>query len=183
MSIQDWLDRLRTGAQRARRAHRSARDLHDAYSLYTAANREWLSAFRHLTIEMAPHLAAATRLRFALQLAYLDRRDVRFLHLVSTAPERLMATASLAVFVGSVDQCWTGKDDTALNRLRPDYLELCAMITAVKAAAEKGVEGFSEHLDAVSKTERCLALLNAFRHEAERIEREMWSLSIAGSRH
>lgn len=175
MSIRDWLDRLRAGAKRAGRGRGSTRDLREAYSQYTAANREWLSAFRNLTIEMAPHLDAATRLRFALQLAYLDRRDVRFLHLVSTAPERLTTTGSLADFVGSVDQCWTGKDDTALNRLRPDYQELCAMIATVKAKAEVGVEGFSEHLDAVSKTERCLALLNAFRREAERIERAMWS--------
>jgi hypothetical protein len=175
VTIRDWLDRLRAGPRRARRGRGSARDLREAYSRYTAANREWLSAFRDLTIEMAPHLDAATRLRFALQLAYLDRRDVRFLHLLSTAPERLMTTGSLAECVGSVDQCWTGKDDTALNRLRPDYQELCAMIAAVKAKAEEGVEGFSEHLDAVSKTERCLALLSAFRHKAERIEREMWS--------
>jgi len=49
------------------------------------------------------------------------------------------------------------------------------MIAAVKAKAEKGVAGFSEHLETVSKTEPCLGLLNAFRQEVEHIERELWS--------
>jgi len=175
MTIRDWLDRVRRSAKPARKGPRTARCLREAYSRYTAANREWLSAFRDLTVEMAPHLAAAARLRFSLQLAYLDRRDFRFQHLVDNAPERLKSDGGLSEVVGAVDQCWSGEDDAALNRLRPDYQELCAMIASVKAKAEECVEGFSDHLNAVSQTERCLALLNAFRQEVERIEREVWS--------
>lgn len=175
MTIRDWFNRARASAKRERRGYRSAPDLAEAYSQYTAANREWLSAFRDLAIEMAPPLSAAIRLRFSLQLAYLDRRDLRFEYLRDSAPARLRSNGSLSEFVGSIDRCWSADDDAALNRLRPDYQELCAMIATVKAKAEEGIEGFSEHLDAVSKTERCLALLNGFRHEAERIERETWS--------
>jgi len=175
MTIRDWLDRIRRNAGRAQKGPRTARCVREAYSQYTAANREWLSAFRDLTIEMAPHLAAAARLRFSLQLAYLDRCDFRFHHLLDNAPARLKSKGNLSEFAGSIDQCWSGEDDASLNRLRPDYQELCAMIACVKAKAEEAGDGFSEHLDAVSKTEHCLALLNAFRQEVERIEREVWS--------
>lgn len=175
MTIRDWFNRARAGAKRIQRGPRSVPDLHEAYSQYSAANRAWLSAFRDLAIEMVPHLAAAIRLRFSLQLAYLDRRDLRFEYLRDSAPARWRSNETLSEFVDSIDRFWSADDDAALNRLRPDYQELCAMIATVKAKAEEGVEGFSEHLDAVSKTERCLALLNGFRHEAERIERETWS--------
>jgi len=175
MTISDWLDRVRGSAPRPRNGPRTAGDLRKAYSRYTAANREWLSAFRDLAIEMAPHLAAAARLRFSLQLAYLDRRDSRFEYLLHTVPERLRSNGGLSEFVSSIDRCWSAEDDVALHRLRPDYQELCAMIAAVKAKAEKGVAGFSEHLETVSKTEPCLGLLNAFRQEVEHIERELWS--------
>jgi hypothetical protein len=175
MTIWDWLDRVRGSAKGVRRGPRTERSLRAAYSQYAAANREWLSAFRDLTVEMAPHLAVATRLRFSLQLAYLDRRDFRFEYLLETAPERLKPNGNLSEFVGAVDQGWSGDDEATLRRQRPDYDELCAMIASVKAKAEEKAEGFSEHLDAVSKSERCLALLNAFQKEAERIEREVWS--------
>jgi hypothetical protein len=175
MTIKDWLDRADEMAQRPRKGPRTAGDLRDGYSRYTAANREWLSAFRDLAIETGPELAAAARLRFSLQLAYLDRRDSRFDYLLRNVPERLRSDGSLSEFVASIDQRWSAEDDIALHRLRPDYQELCAMIAAIKAKAEEGVTGFSEHLEAVSKTERCLELLNAFRQEVERIERERWS--------
>jgi len=48
-------------------------------------------------------------------------------------------------------------------------------LAPVKATAEEGVAGFSEHLEAVSKTEGCLGLLNAFRQKIQRAERELWS--------
>jgi len=175
MTIDNWLTLVRGSAQRPRKGPRTAKDLREAYSQYTAANREWLSAFRDLTIEMAPHLAAAARLRFSLQLAYLDRRDSRFEYFVHAMPERLRFNEGLSEFVSSIDRCWSAEDDVAVHRLRPDYQELCAMIAAVKAKAEEGVEGFSEHLEAVSKTQCCLGLLNAFRQEVERVERELWS--------
>jgi len=175
MTINDWLDRVRGSAQRPRKGPRTAGDLREAYSQYTAANREWLSAFRDLAIEMAPHLAAAARLRFSLQLAYLDRRDSRFEYLLHAVPERLRSNGGLSEFVSSIDRCWSAEDDVALHRLRPDYQELSAMIAAVKTKAEEGVEGLSEHLEAVSKTERCLGFLNTFRQEVERVERELWS--------
>ena len=176
MSVKDWLGRARESAGERRNGARTAGGLREAYSQYAEANREWLSAFRDLAIEMAPHLAAAARLRFSLQLAYLDRRDSRFDHLIRNAPDRLRSDASLSEFVASIDRCWSAEDDAALHRLRPDYQELCAMIAAVKAKAGEGVEGFSQHLEAVSKTERCLGLLNAFRQDVERIERELWSM-------
>ena len=175
MTVNDWLTRVRGSAQRPRKGPRTAGDLRKAYSRYTAANREWLSAFRDLAIEMAPHLAAAARLRFSLQLAYLDRRDSRFEYLAHTMPERLRLDGGLSEFASSIDWCWSAEDDVALHRLRPDYQELCAMIAAVEAKAEEGVAGFSEHLEAVSKTEGCLGLLNAFQQEVERVERELWS--------
>jgi hypothetical protein len=158
----------------ARKGLRTTRCLREAYSKYTAANREWLRAFRDLTIEMAPRVAAAARLRFSLQLIYLDRQAARFGHLLDTVPERLKTDGSLSEFVSSIDRCWRTEDEAALHRLRPEYQELVAMIGSVKAKAEEGVEGFSEHLEAVSKTERCLGLLNVFRQDVERIERELW---------
>ena len=157
MTIRDWFNRARAGAKRIQRGPRSVPDLDEAYSQYSAANRA-LSAFRDLAIEMVPHLAAAIRLRFSLQLAYLDRRDSRFEYLHHTVPERLRSNGGLSEFVSSIDRCWSAEDDVALHRLRPDYQELCAMIAAVKAKAEKGVAGFSEHLEAVSRTEPCLGL-------------------------
>ena len=175
MTVRDWLHRVRGSAKTVRKGPRTARCLREAYTRYAAANREWLSAFGDLTVEMAPHLAAAARLRFSLQLAYLDRRDFRFQHLAENAPERLKSDGGLAEFIGAVDRCWSGEDDAALNRLRPDYQELSAMIASVKAKAEECVDGFSDHLNAVSQTERCLALLNTFRREIERIERDVWS--------
>jgi len=77
MTIKNWRTRLRGSAQQPHKGPRTAGNLREAYSQYTAANRAWLSALRDLAIEMAPHLAAAARLRFSLQLAYFDRRDSR----------------------------------------------------------------------------------------------------------
>jgi hypothetical protein len=174
MRIKDWLDRPRESARERRKGPRTSGNPREAYSQYTAANRAWLSALRDLAIEMAPHLAAAARLRFSLQLAYLDRRDSRFEYLLRNAPERLRSDGSLSEFVASIDRRWSAEDDVALQRQRPDHEDLCAMIAAVKAKAEEGAEGFSEHLQAVSKTEHCLGLLNVFRQDVERIERELW---------
>ena len=174
-AILGWLNRVRGNAGRARKDLRSVRRLRAAYAQYTAANWEWLGAFRDLTIEMAPRLDAAARLKFSLQLAYLDRRDLRLQHLLDQAPGRLRSNGSLSEFVGAVDQCWFDEDEGLLGRLRPDYRGLCAMVASVKAKAEEETMGFKEHLDAVSRTERCLELLNAFRREVTRIEREVWS--------
>ena len=99
MTIRDWFNRARAGAKRVRRGRRSVPDVREAYLRYTAANRAWLSAFRDLAIEMAPLLAAAIRLRFSLQLAYLDRRDLRFEYLRDSAPERLRPNGRLSDFV------------------------------------------------------------------------------------
>lgn len=176
MILWNWLGGIRGSAKGVRKRDRVERSVREAYSQYAAANREWLSAFRDLTVEMAPQFAVAARLRFSLQLAYLDRRDFRFEYLLDTAPERLKSNGTLSEFIGSVDQCWSETDEAALTRQRPDYQELCAMISSVKAKAEDKVEGLSEHLDAVSKTERCLGLLNTFRSEVERAERKLWSL-------
>jgi len=156
MTIDNWLTLVRGSAQRPRKGPRTAKDLREAYSQYTAANREWLSAFRDLAIEMAPHLAAAARLRFSLQLAYFDRRDSRFEYLLRNAPERLRSDASLSEFAASIDRRWSAEDDVALHRLRPDYQELCAMIAAVKAKADEEVAGFSEHLEAVTRPKAAL---------------------------
>jgi hypothetical protein len=175
MTLRDWLGGIRGSAKGARKRDRTERSLREAYSQYATANREWLSAFRDLTIEMAPHLADAARLRFSLQLIYLDRQAARLQHLLDSAPERLRSDGSLSEFVGSIDRCWSAEDEAALNVQRPDYQELCAMVATVKAKAEERVEGFSEHLEVVSKTERCLGLLDAFRQDVERIEREVWS--------
>ncbi len=49
------------------------------------------------------------------------------------------------------------------------------MIGSVRARAGETVEGFREHLDAVSNSERSVALLNTFRREVERIEQDVWS--------
>ncbi len=174
-SIWDLLDRARALANRPRTPRRSARGLREAYGRYTAANRDWLSALRDVTIEMAPHLDTAARLRFSLQIAYLDRRDARFRHLMDRVPHRLTSRASLSQLIGAVDQCWSENDEAALRRLRPDYGELCAMIAAVKRKAEGGSDGFKAHLDAVTKTDRSAALLDAFRRKVEEIEREVWS--------
>jgi hypothetical protein len=174
-TISGWLNRVRGSASRVRKGARSARRLRAAYSQYAAANRNWLCAFRDLAVEIAPRLGAATRLKFSLQLAYLDRRDIRLHHLLDHAPDRLRPNGSLSDFVGAVDQCWSEEDEGLLGRLRPDYRELCAMVASVKAKAEEEVMGFREHLDAVSKTERSLELLNAFQRDVERIEREVWS--------
>jgi hypothetical protein len=175
VSILGWLARLRGMAARTRKRPRTARCLREAYSQYTAANRDWLSALRDLTIEMVPHLEAAIRLRFSLQLAYLDRRDIRVQHLLEHRPERLRSNGNLSDFVDAVDRCWSEDDELLLSRLRPEYCELCAMIGSVRARAEETVEGFREHLDAVSNSERSVVLLNTFRHEVERIERNLWS--------
>jgi len=48
-------------------------------------------------------------------------------------------------------------------------------VAPVKATAEEGVAGFSEHLEAVSRAEGCFGLLNAFRQKIQRAERELWS--------
>jgi hypothetical protein len=147
----------------------------DAYVQYAAAKRAWLSGLRDLAIEMAPHLESPARLRFSLQLAYLDRDDVRFEYLLENAPERLKTAGSLAEFVGSVDTGWSDEDEALLGRLRPEYQELCAMIASVKAKAEEPATEFSDHLTLVSKTERSIELLTAFRREIERLERDVWS--------
>ena len=155
------------------------RRIHDfnckVWAEYVSANRDWLRGFRDLAVEMAPDFAAATRLRFSLQLAYLDRRDFRFDYLLAAAPTRLQSAGRLAEFANAVDKDWSEEDEAALHSVRPDYQELCAMIAAVKAKAEEPIEGLSEHLDAVSKTDRCLTLLNAFRQEVARIERDVWT--------
>ena len=175
MSIPGWLARLRGMAGRTRKRPRTTRCLREAYSQYTAANRDWLSALRDLTIEIVPRFEAATRLRFSLQLAYLDRRDVRVRHLLEHRPERLRSNGSLSDFVDAVDRCWSEDDEALLTRLRPEYHELCAMIGSVRARAGETVEGFREHLDAVSNSESSVALLNTFRREVERIEQDVWS--------
>ncbi len=172
MRIWDWLSRGLGRTKGMRSGRRTARSLREAYARYATANRKWLSAFRDLTIEIAPHFSAAARLRFSLQLAYLDRSDCRVEYLLDTSPERLATGGHLSELVASVDRGWSEADEAALTRQRPEYQELCAMIASVKAKAEENVAGFTEHLDAVSKTDRCLALLDAFRQEVARIERE-----------
>jgi hypothetical protein len=168
MTIDDWLTRVRgSGSLRTL----TAKDLHEAYSQYSGephgCPRFAISRSRWCRIAaVRAEILAPARLP-------LDRRDSRFeycpRHARTIEINRGRSEREL------IDRCWSAEDDVALHRLRPDYQELSAMIAAVKTKAEEGVEGFSEHLEAVSKTERCLGLLNTFRQEVERVGRELWS--------
>lgn len=147
-----------------------SKPLREAYSSYNMANRRWLEQFCDLTIKMKPELEAVARLKFGIQLAYLDRRDARFEYLSSVHPERLHRSSDLTAFVGSVDASWREEDTLALSHRSPQYRQLEATIDHLLSEDPQRSDLFREQLAAASSTQEYADLLKEFMREINVIE-------------
>lgn len=144
--------------------------LREAYYSYTAANRRWLEQWRNLLIRTRPELDAVARLKFSIQFAYVDRRDLRFEYLSSAYPERFETSRDLTAFIGSVDRHWSQADTTVLSDSSAEYRQIQRDIERLLSEGQQTNDRFGEHLNAVSQTQEYAELLSQFVQEIRAIE-------------
>lgn len=144
--------------------------LREAYYSHTAANRRWLEQWRDLLIRTRPELDAVARCKFAIQFAYLDRRDLRFEYLSRVHPERFETSRDLTAFVGSVDRHWSQSDTAVLSDSSAEYRQIQRDIERLLSEGQQTNDRFGEHLNAVSQTQEYTELLNRFVQEIRVIE-------------
>ena len=102
------------------------------YTEYADAQRTWQRSLNDAIVSARAEFTQLAQLSAELQLAMIDRAEVRFRYLLDQAPDRLQLDGGLAGFV-NVGLGWSDEDNVALIAGDPDYRTLEERISRLRA--------------------------------------------------